>query len=100
MENKVTAILALAAGMAIGLTWPRTKKYVRPILKGAQNGVGAAYWRIMGFCATQKERVEDLVAGAKAKKKSPRRTKKKKAATQARRTQRKVKETSQAAPQT
>lgn len=69
MTKKVTALLALAAGLVIGLTWPRTKKYVNPLLNGARKGVGSACGWLVGFGTAQKKRLGDLVSKAGTEKK-------------------------------
>lgn len=71
MNKKLTALLALAAGLAIVLTWPRTKKYVNPVLNGARKGVGAACGWLVSFGATQKKHLGNLVAKVGTEKKTP-----------------------------
>jgi len=71
MDKKLTAMLALAAGLAIGLTWPRTKKYVNPLLNGAHKGVGWACGWLVGLGAAQKKRLGDLVVKMGGDKKKP-----------------------------
>ncbi len=72
MNKNLTALLALAAGMAIVLTWPRTKKYVNPLLNGAREGVGSAYGWLAGFGTAQQKRLGDLGSKAGTRKKKKR----------------------------
>jgi len=71
MNRKLVALLGLEAGLVIGLTWPRTKKYVYLLLNGAYKGVGSACGWLVGFGTAQKKRLGDRVsmAGTKKKKK-------------------------------
>ncbi len=71
MNKRLTALVALEAGLVIGLTWPRTKKYVYPFLNGAYKGVGSACGWLVGFGTAQKKRLGDLVSktGTEKKKK-------------------------------
>lgn len=71
MNKRSTVLLVLAAGVAIGLTWPRTKKYVTPLLNGVRKGVGAASGWLVGAGAAQKKRLGDLVAWLGAEKEKP-----------------------------
>ena len=68
MENRATALLAFAAGVTVGVTWPRTRKYVVPYFRLANKGIPAtASWAVY-LCFSQKERLEDIVAKAKGRK--------------------------------
>ncbi len=69
MHKKLTALLALGAGLVIGLTWPRTKEYVNPLLNGARKRVGSACGWLVGFGTAQKKRLGDLVSKAGTEKK-------------------------------
>ena len=69
MNKKLTALLALEAGLVIGLTWPRTKKYVYLLLNGARKGVGSACVWLVGFGTTQKKRLGDVISKAGTEKK-------------------------------
>ena len=70
MTKKVTALLALAAGLVIGGTWPRTKTYVHPLLNGARKGLGSACGWLVGFGTAQKRRLDGLVSKASTRKKT------------------------------
>ncbi len=81
MNKKLAALLGLEAGLVIGLTWPRSKKYVYFLLNGARAGVGSACGWLVGFGTAQTKRLGDR--GSKAGRK-----KKKKPATTAAKTKR------------
>lgn len=74
MTKQVTGLLALAAGLVLGGTWPRTKTYVTPLLNGARKGVGSAGGWLVGFGSAQKARLGGLVSKAGTKKKTKRAT--------------------------
>ena len=74
MNKSLTALLALAAGMAMVLTWPRTKNYVNPLLNGARTGVGSACGWLAGFGAAQQKRLGNLGSKAGTGKKKKRAT--------------------------
>lgn len=69
MQNKGTVVLAFALGVAIGANWPKIKKYVLPMTENLGKKSADAYHEILSFIVEQKERIEDLLAEAKIKKK-------------------------------
>ena len=71
MDKKLTVFLSLAVGLVIGLTLPRTRKYVTPLLNGARKGVGSACGWLVGVGTASKKRLGDLgsKAGTRNKKK-------------------------------
>ncbi len=69
MNKKLVALLGLEAGLVIGLTWPRTKKYVYFVLNGARKGVVSACVWLVGVGTAKRKRLGDAVSRAGTRKK-------------------------------
>jgi len=68
MNNKAGMAVAFAVGLAVGLNWPKMKKYVQPYLKGAGKKGTDVYGGLLKFMGEQKERVEDALAEIRTRK--------------------------------
>lgn len=67
MEKKWQMVLALIAGVAIGLHWEKIKKISLPITKKiGERSIDACAGTIR-FLAEQKERLEDMRAAARSR---------------------------------
>ena len=71
MENKLWVVVALAAGVAVGMNWGQIQKKIGPYGKILETGTVAGYNAIVGFFAEQKEHLEDVIAAAKIQKTRP-----------------------------
>ncbi|MBE3036608.1 MAG: hypothetical protein IMZ52_01260 [Actinobacteria bacterium] len=79
-ENKnsmLPILLAFAAGVALGVNWPKMEKYLEPYMKKMGKKGAESYDNMIKFFAEQKEGMDDALAEAKVTKKKV--TKKKKA---------------------
>ena len=69
MNNKLTwPLLALVAGFLVGKNWTQIEKFLKPYLKTMGEGSTDVYSSLMTFLSQQKEKVEDMVAESKIKK--------------------------------
>ncbi len=68
MENKLVLVLALAAGVAVGMNWGKIQKKMGPYAKLLEGGTVNGYNAMVGFFAEQKEHIEDMVAASKIQK--------------------------------
>ncbi len=59
-------MLAFAAGIAIGMNWPKIRKYLKPYMNKMGKKGAMAYASIIKQFAEQKEKLEDTLASAKA----------------------------------
>ncbi|MDP8263125.1 MAG: hypothetical protein P9M13_07470 [Candidatus Ancaeobacter aquaticus] len=67
--NKQTVmVLVFAAGVLVGMNWPKIKQVVSPIIENMTEKSADVYSGIAKFMAEQKENVEDTVAAAKVRK--------------------------------
>lgn len=78
MQNRGTVMLAFALGVMIGVNWPKLKKYVMPMTESVGKKSAGAYNEVLKLMVEQKERAEDLIAGAKIKKVAKKKEKAKK----------------------
>jgi len=78
-ENKnsmLPILLAFAAGVAVGVNWPKIEKQLEPYMKKMGEKGAGFYGDMVKFFAEQKERMDDTLAEVKVTKKK--KTKKKK----------------------
>jgi hypothetical protein len=68
MNNKTMGALLFLAGVIVGVNYPKIKKQLQPVMKTVGKKSGDAYVAVSKFFASQKERVEDLLAKTKIKK--------------------------------
>lgn len=68
MENKLILIIALAAGVAVGMNWGKIQKKMGPYGKLLEGGTVKGYNALVGFFAEQKEHIEDMIAASKIQK--------------------------------
>lgn len=68
MNNKTMGALLFLAGVIVGVNYPKIKKQLQPVMKTLGKKSGDAYVAVSKFFASQKERVEDLLAKARVKK--------------------------------
>lgn len=67
--NKQTAmVLAFAAGVLVGINWPKIKQSIGPLIATVSNKSAEMYSGIAKFMAEQKEAMEDKAAAAKVRK--------------------------------
>lgn len=67
--NKQTAmVLAFAAGVLVGINWPKIKQHIGPLITAVSNKSAEMYSGIAKFMAEQKESMEDKVAASKVRK--------------------------------
>ena len=71
MENKLVVLVALAAGVAIGMNWGKIKKGVGPYAKVVESKTVDGYNSVVRFFAEQKEHLEDVMAASKVHKSRP-----------------------------
>ncbi|HBF13973.1 MAG TPA: hypothetical protein DDW49_11405 [Deltaproteobacteria bacterium] len=71
MENKFVLLIALAAGVAVGMNWGKIKKGVGPYAKVLEAKTVDGYNGIIRFFAEQKEHLEDVMAASKVHKSRP-----------------------------
>lgn len=68
MNNKAMGALLFLAGVMVGVNYPKIKKQLQPAMKTLGKKSGDAYVAAAKFFASQKERVEDLLAKTRIKK--------------------------------
>ncbi len=67
MDKKTVAAVAFIGGFAVGMNWPKIKKFVKPYLEAIGKSTTTGYSGITQFLAEQKELMDDLAAEAKTK---------------------------------
>ena len=67
-QTQILTIMAFAAGVAVGMNWPKIKKRITPLLAGVTGRTADVYAGIAKFFAEQKEKAEDTVASTKVRK--------------------------------
>lgn len=67
-ELKGTTLVALAAGLLIGLNWPKIKKHAGPAVSAVKAKTAEIYEGASRFVSEQKERIEDKLAEHEVKK--------------------------------
>lgn len=65
----VPIVLALAAGVAIGMNWPKIQKFIKPYMGTLKEKGSDAYANLIKVFAEQKEAVTDFAAEKKASRK-------------------------------
>lgn len=68
MENKLWVVVALAAGVAVGMNWGKIQKSIGPYGKLLEEVTVKGYNTMVGFVAEQKEHLEDMIAASKIQK--------------------------------
>jgi len=68
LNNKAMGALLFLAGVVVGVNYPKIKKQLQPVMKTLGKKSGDAYVAVFKFFASQKERVEDLLAKTRIKK--------------------------------
>lgn len=64
-NDKLIAIISLAAGIAIGANWDKIKAALGPMISSFTEGASTVAEKGTKFLAEQKENVEDTLAAAK-----------------------------------
>lgn len=64
-NDKLIAIISLAAGIAIGANWDKIKTALGPMISSFTEGASNVAEKGTKFLAEQKENVEDTIAAAK-----------------------------------
>lgn len=68
MDNKITTVMAIAAGIGIGMNWPKIKKYVTPRIKKL-GGITYGYSSTaVGYLAKKAKDFKGMVLKPKKKK--------------------------------
>lgn len=80
MNNKTIGALLFLAGVVVGVNYPKIKKQLQPVMKTLGKKSADAYVAVAKFFASQKERIEDLLAKTRIKKAKRGRAKGKKVA--------------------
>lgn len=68
MSNQMIMILAFAAGVAVGMNWPKIQKIMGPMIANVTDKSADVFAMASKFFAEQKEAVEDKVAATKVRK--------------------------------
>lgn len=68
-NSMLPILLAFAAGVAVGVNWPKIKKHLEPYMKKMGEKGAKGYGNMVKFFAEQKERMDDSLAEAKVTKK-------------------------------
>jgi len=68
MNNKTMGPLVFLAGVIVGVNYPKIKKQLQPVMKTLGKKSGDSYVAVSAFFASQKERIEDLLAKTRIKK--------------------------------
>lgn len=63
-----TTLVALAAGLLVGLNWPKIKKHAGPAVSAVKAKTAEFYEGASRFVSEQKERIEDKLAEHDVKK--------------------------------
>ena len=69
MENKLSAVMIFAAGVTVGLNWPKIKKAAGPYWKQLEKSGTSGYAALLRFLVERKEHFEDMMAEMTIKKK-------------------------------
>jgi len=67
-QAEILAVLAFAAGVAVGTNWPKIKKSIGPLLAGVSGKAADAYTGVSKVFSEHKESVEDAIASTKVRK--------------------------------
>ena len=65
ISSKTMGALLFLMGVIVGRNYPKIEKQLQPAMKKLGNKSGDAYVAAVSFFASQKERVEDLLAQSK-----------------------------------
>lgn len=71
-QSQVLTVLAFAAGVVVGMNWPKIKKRIGPLIAAVSGTAAEGYAGIAKFFADNKEKVEDAFAATKVRKVNPR----------------------------
>lgn len=69
-QDLVPILLALTAGIAIGMNWPKIQKFLKPYMATLKEKGTDAYANLIRVFAEQKEAASDFMAEKKASRKS------------------------------